>query len=470
MFETNKTESMKFPQNKKIPLLFLVIISLFTMIRFDRPLIRGDGVAYLAWVDSFALDHDFDLSNQAERLRSVSDYAVVLNWHNGKYVNAFPFGIAFLQYPFYRMGDLFLKNNWLNVNPDYFRSMQGVELPYSLWAMIGNNFMVLCTIIFAWHVMSRYCSPWIAAFSAWGVFVGTPLFYYATVSPLNSHAPGAFAAALMYYLGFGIYERLSNLGDNERKPVSKLSWVGMGLSAGLMVLTRWQLALIAVPLWALFLWRRQFSGLFYATLAGGISLIPLPLVWNYLFDSPFVIPYDVMAGHSFLRFPVNAHNVLFYTFAHSPILIISVIGVIKLWATKKELSLVLIVAFVLQILINGAALDWDCGETYGLRRMSEMYFLYAFATGIALNKWHGITKFPHVMTLLVRLVFVSLLLYNAMYILAYFNYSWTNTVYHPYPTPSNIVGFFLQQSNRWDVVRAIFRTHLGPPAWTHPGP
>ncbi len=85
-------------KSKKLALLFLIAITMATMLRFDRPLVRGDGVAYLAWVDSLALDHDFDLENQAERLSSVNTYAVILNWHNGKYVNAFPFGVAFLQY------------------------------------------------------------------------------------------------------------------------------------------------------------------------------------------------------------------------------------------------------------------------------------------------------------------------------------------------------------------------------------
>ena len=470
MFPLRKIQILGSNRNRMLSLWFLIIISLLIMIRFNRPLIRGDGVAYLAWVDSVALDHDFDLSNQAVRLEPVNDYAVVLNWHNGRYVNAFPFGIAFLQYPFYRVGDLFFKNNWLNINPDYFRAMQGVELPYSLWAMIGNNVMVLCAIIFVWRIASQFCNPWVATFSALGMFVGTPLFYYATVSPLNSHSPGAFAVALTYYLGFRIYEQLENLGHNKPKSTLKLFWIGMGLSAGLTVLTRWQLALVVIPLWILFLWRRQFSGLLYATIAGSVSLIPLPLVWNYLFDSPFVVPYDVMAGHSFLRFPINAHKVFFYTFAHSPTLIVSVIGIVRLWTIKRELSLVFIMAFILQILINGAALDWDCGETYGLRRMSEMYFLYAFAGAIALNRWEGIARTPYIVTLSVRLIFVLLLLYNTMYVLAYFNYIWTNTVYHPYPTPPIIIRFFLQQSNRWDVVRAIFRTHLGPPAWTRPGP
>jgi len=92
--------------------LALLLLCLGTLILLDRPLIRGDGVAYLAWVDSIALDHDVDLANQYQRLAGVNSYQISWNEARQSYTNIFPFGVAFFQYPFYRLGNWFVGNGW----------------------------------------------------------------------------------------------------------------------------------------------------------------------------------------------------------------------------------------------------------------------------------------------------------------------------------------------------------------------
>ena len=77
-----------------LALICLLIIALATMIFFDRPLIRGDGVAYLAWLDTIALDLDIDLGNQVERLAPVNTYQVVWNDTTERWVIIFPFGFT----------------------------------------------------------------------------------------------------------------------------------------------------------------------------------------------------------------------------------------------------------------------------------------------------------------------------------------------------------------------------------------
>jgi hypothetical protein len=99
------------------------------MIAFDRPLIRGDGVAYLAWIDTLILDQDVNFDNQYERLQSVNTYQLEWSVERERWVNIFPFGIAFVQAPFYLMGDAFQHAGVLDNNPDYFRQHQGVEAP-----------------------------------------------------------------------------------------------------------------------------------------------------------------------------------------------------------------------------------------------------------------------------------------------------------------------------------------------------
>ncbi|NJL95658.1 MAG: hypothetical protein HC915_18970 [Anaerolineae bacterium] len=128
----------------------LVILMTATLLRFDRPLIRGDGVAYLAWADSLLLDGDVDMANQVEKLRYVNDESKVY-WDEsqGKYVNVFPFGVAIMQAPFYGLGHLVAQQGWLDPNHAYFIQHQGVPLPYSLLVMLGANLYAIGAALLA---------------------------------------------------------------------------------------------------------------------------------------------------------------------------------------------------------------------------------------------------------------------------------------------------------------------------------
>jgi hypothetical protein len=58
-----------------------------------------------------------------------------------------------------------------------------------------------------------------------------------------------------------------------------------------------------------------------------------------------------------------------------------------------------------------------------------------------------------------------------LYMLAFLDYIWTSPEgWLGSPSPMNILPYFFNQANRWEVVGTMFRTHLGPVAWQMPGP
>lgn len=461
-----------------LPLGAMVILLVLTMVRFDRPLIRGDGIAYLAWVDTLVLDRDINFDNQLERLQTVNTYQISWNEHTRRFVNIFPFGVAFPQAPFYLIGHLFATHNWWNLNPDYFHHMQGLTLPYSLWLMIGANFMALCASILAWLIGRRICDDWTAAIVSWAVFIGSPLFYYSTVSPLNSHNPGAFATACFVYLladGTGAFRCNSHgtaLSSPHEQPVIK--WLGLGVSAGLMVLIRWQLALIVLPAWGLLIWQRRWKGLGYATAAAAVTLLPLPVIWQRMFGNPLVVPYEAVSGQAFLGSPSHSLWVLVETPHNSPILLFSLLGIILLWRIDRQWAIFAAAAIGLQVLVNGAALDWWGGETYGIRRMTELYPIYILlacaAFGHLPRRGQGVPRFRWAWPVLSRGLLAILIVYTFLYILSFFSFTWTNPDHAFIAGPETMIPYFLGQSNRWEVISTVFRTHLGPPAWFQPGP
>ncbi|MBI5929016.1 MAG: hypothetical protein HY862_06890 [Chloroflexi bacterium] len=452
----------------------LSITSVYALIVYDRPLIRGDGVAYLAWVDTLTLDGDIDLANQAEKFQSTNTYQIVWYADTGKYVTVFPFGAAFLQAPFYKLGDIFYHQGWWNQNPEYFRQMQGVAQSYSLWLMIGANSMALGAVLLAWRVGRQLTGNGMAAFVAFVFLIGTPLIYYSTTTPLNSHNPGAFMCACFIYL----LSRATGGIIPDQNPAQTSSnrfrawlWVGLGISAGLMILSRWQLLLIALPAWGLLAYQRQWKGAILAGVVTAISLLPLPIFWDYLFNQPLTVPYDTVEKQSFFSPPIHAWDVLQMTILHSPVILLSVFGLFFLWRINRAWAYFCGVAIGLQILINGAALDWNAGDSFGMRRMTELYPIFVVAACALLGNKHALSPFKptHFRWIVTRVVLITFIPLALLYIHAFYVYTWSDQGRFA-DTPQRMIQFYLDHPYRAEFEEAASKAHIGPDSWAKPGP
>jgi hypothetical protein len=451
--------------------IVLVIVSVLTMIAFDRPLIRGDGTAYLAWVDTFVRDRDLDLANQFERLQPVNTYQVTWDAELGRYVNIFPFGVAFLQGPFYAVGGVLVRLGIADQNPSYFLQMQGVNQGYSLMLMFGANLMMLAALLLAWRLARHFTDDWTAALLAWGMFMGTPLIYYSTISPLNSHNPGAFLVACLLFLLMAYTDVFDRRFSDRRSATPVTIWVALGVVAGLMTLVRWQLLLVGGMMWVLLLWERNWKGLLISGIVAGVVMLPLPLVWNEMFGKPFVVPYDETTNQSFLRLPVNAHRVFWRLIIHSPIVLLSLIGIPFLWRQDRKLTLFCLAVIGSEILINGSTRDWYAGDAYGGRRMSEEYALYVVLAAALIGRWPAVrARLAVWRAVITRTGLVGLIAYSIFFLMAFMVFSWTNPRYQFADEPDVMIEYFFDHPDPLNVIQTIFRTHLGPRAWDHPGP
>jgi hypothetical protein len=451
----------------------LPIICLYVLVPYNRPLVRGDGIAYLAWIDTLVLDGDIDFPNQAEKFQSVNTYQLVWHEETQRYVTVFPFGVAFLQAPFYKIGDIFYKQGWWNQNPDYFRQMQGVPQAYSLWIMIGANIMAIGAVILAWRVGRQLTENWTAAIAAWVFLIGTPLIYYSTTSPLNSHNPGAFMCACFIYC---LSRTTGGILPSENSQVNKrkfnwLLWIALGISAGLMILTRWQLFLIALPGWGLLAWYKQWKGFIVAGITAAITLLPLPIFWNYLFNDPFTVPYDSVEKQSFFRAPTHVWDVFETLILHSPVILLSLFGLIFLWRINRAWACFCASAIGLQILINGAALDWYAGDSFGMRRMTELYPIYVILACALLGKLRSIptpnlTLFRWATT---RIILLAMIPLAFLYINSFYVFSWSDNGRFS-DSPQRMIQFYLNHPYREEFQEAAYKAHIGPESWAKPGP
>lgn len=462
-----------------VPLL-LSVATLAVLIRFDRPLIRGDGVAYAAWVDTLVRDGDIKLANQAGRFSPVNSYQITWDEALGRYVNIFPFGAAILHAPGYALGGALVESDLANQNPDYFRQHQGVEQGYSLMVMAGANVMALLTVLLAWALARRFTDRWTAALLAWGFLVGTPLLYYSSVMPLNSHNPGAFLVALLLWLS-ARYTPVLGSDAGDAAPTPRAFWVALGVTGGLMVLVRWQLLLVAALVWGWLLWhslekppaarRRDWRGLALATALAALVLIPLPLVWNAMFGDPFVVPYDESSGEAFFSVPDNAHRVLGRMLHYSPILALSLVGLVAAWRVDRKLAVFAAATIAAQLLINGSTKDWYAGDSFGARRMSELFALYVLlAAALAGRIPRRLQAWRALIPVASRVALVALIAYSIFFFYVFLLYTWTNPAGLFAHDPDVMLGYYWDHPTPRATLDAVLEAHVGPAAWDEPGP
>ncbi len=447
----------------EVPLLVTLALVLVAMILFDRPLVVGDGLAYLFWLDSIALDGDLDLSNQAEKFAHVNTYHIYRNDQSGHWASAFPLGAAILLAPFYKAASWLDTLPQFRINDEHFWGIQGAFFAYGLLIMIGVNLYALLMVSMGYGIARRFVGPWPSALVALAVYLGTPLLFYTTVEPLNSHSAGAFAATWFVWLWLRARERQSGF-----------HWTLTGLVAGLAALCRWQVVLIALPVGIELLLRRRARRQRWREIALyvlGLTMLVwiIPYSWQQMFGSPLLIPAAARGGGEFLLRPIHTRRVLFDPiaglFPWSPVTLLALFGILPLLKNDWKLALVGAAMFLLQALVSGSVRDWWAGTGFGMRRMSELYPLYVLLLAALVG---AASQYRWLRLGLLSLSSV-LALYGAALVLARLSFTWTNPWGLARDRPFTELRYAFSREN-WRLLWPVIREHVGPWAWARPGP
>ncbi|MHB9091635.1 MAG: hypothetical protein ACYC7H_09455, partial [Chloroflexota bacterium] len=301
----------------------LAVATFLCLVLLDRPLVRGDGLAYYMWLQPVTVNFSFDLRPAVEHFAAVNEYQVFQS-PTGAYASAFPFGPAALLAPWYRLS--LLLPDALGVDQAHFARYQADPFIRSFLVLLGTNFYTVLAVLLSYKTaLAVSKAPWASAAAAFALFWGTPLVYYGTVEPYMAHAIGTFLIALALWL----YTR------------QRVSWLLLGVVLSVAVLVRWQLALLAIPISLHLLWRRQWgSAVRLGT--GVLSLAWLvPLSWYQMFGQPFVVPAAVQNSRPFLGLPVHALDVLVALqgglFPWSPLALLATAGLFYLWRRDSRL-------------------------------------------------------------------------------------------------------------------------------------
>lgn len=378
--------------------LFLIFVALLPL---STPRIYAtDEVQYYAYLRSFYFDHDLDFRNEyqhfaAEGLKnhdpSVSNALLsnkpadpIVNPQTGKLRNVAPIGAAILWLPGFLLADGFVRfgNLWGSRIP-----ADGYSKPY-IWAICYMSALyALLGLGLTYQLARRFTTIFSATLATITVWLATPLVFYSYISMPWAHAPAFCLFAL--FLTLWLAEGKSTLA-NRHAQRSLHDWILLGLVGGLMTSTREQLGIfLLLPVFEGFFAAVHFYqkkeikriiALFsnYLLLIGAFLLALTPQLLTYIVLNGRPLPSSTVAGKLGTAgglspyFFATLFDLQHGAFLWSPVLPISLIGLIFLARRDWLFALSLFIAFLAQTYINGSfGSTWHLTGAFGFRRLIE---------------------------------------------------------------------------------------------------
>ncbi|MBE7415892.1 MAG: hypothetical protein HS130_11995 [Deltaproteobacteria bacterium] len=352
-----------------------IFISLVLVVDSRMEIIRNsDDGHYFSYVRSAVVDRDMDLLNEYERL-GITDFRLT---PAGLPANKYSIGLPLAVFPFYILTHMGIVA--LNALGFAFDS-SGYSIPYQLSFSLGSIFYGYLGLLVSYRLARRYYPEAVSFLSTAFIFLASNLIYYFIREPFMSHLVSFFAAALFFYMW-----SVTREGEGGKK-----DFFIMGLSAGLMVITRQQDAVfLMVPLVDGVIgfikerrlpWFLAARGLF-PFMAARLAPAAPQAVSGLIFSSFLVYSYG---GESIYASSPKVVEVLFSSkhglLSWNPIIIFALIGLIYFIKAERRQGGLLLMAFMLQLYVNASWFMWWFGHSFGHRAFISS--LPVFIVGLA---------------------------------------------------------------------------------------
>ena len=359
-----------FKYEKILALIFVCTLPLV------NPWVRGDGVGYYAFARAPLIEHHLDFrqdwlhANSSFRMGRVNDQNQILPAEftsTGHVDNHFSIGPAILWTPFLLAAHAAVKINHFfggHVPAD------GFSFPYIFAAVIATALYGFLGILLSFEFAKKYLPARWAFLGSLGIWFASSLPVYMYFNPSWAHAQSAFVTALFFWCW-----------DRTRADRTWAQWLILGLISGLMMDVYYVCAvLLVVPL------AESLAGYWQGIRSQQIPSVGGLLVQNVLYASatflaflPTLIVKKIIYG-SYLEFGYGEHwiftspallKVCFSSehglFSWTPVVLLSVIGLVLLKNRDRALSVYSVLAFATYLYTIGCYTDWAGISSFGNR-------------------------------------------------------------------------------------------------------
>jgi hypothetical protein len=353
--------------------VFIVVLA-FTF----KPSIENDGVGYFSYLHSLVVDHDLDFTNEyaAASAEHIAYYAPLLQTRTatGMLANFFPVGAAVISLPAYVA--------MLAAHPS---GEPQFGVPFTAAVSLVSLLVGLLALVLAYRLATALTDSKAALVGVIAAAAATPFLYYLLYEPSYSHTFSAGAVAAFVYVWWSRRDRRSAVG-----------WLALGMLGGLMGLIRYQdgplllIGLLDRP--------RRWWHLVLFFIGALVAFAPQLVIDQVLFGS--FLPARP-AGQDLQLFPGHYLDVLFSTrhglFTWTPIALLAAAGFV--FVRDRRLQAAFIYAFVVEVIIAGAAPDWYGGFSFGMRRFVSLTPFFGFGLAALAQKvssrvsWTAVTAF-----------------------------------------------------------------------------
>ena len=394
-------------------LALLAVLSLIVKLSAGYWGITGDGLSYYAHLRSLMLDHDLHYENE---LKSFNKFHYELlsfdaRTSTGHVPNKYPIGPGLLWTPFFGFGHF----------STHLANLFGIPLPldgysvlYQFFICLGSIFYGFLGLFFLYKINRIFFESNIAAISVTTIFLSTNLLNYYISEQAMPHILSMFSVALFAYLC------LKDYGSKTTQ-----SYIYLGLSAGLMIMVRYQNALFMIlPLFELILIsfgrNVSFNDIFLSLRKGilfilvlALALIPQFIVWKVLYGKFLVYTYPG-EGFNFLAPKLietlfsSRHGLISWT----PIILLSLGGYLLYFREARSIYLALLTCFLLQWYVNSSWHCWWFGNSFGGRAFINCTFIFTIGLSALIKKFYNKKIYLFV-------VFTVLIMWNFLFTAQY---------------------------------------------------
>lgn len=376
-----------------------MVVAFVVSLPLCNPWVRGDGIGYYAYARALLIDHNLRfekdyLAGNPNFINSHVDSSGHINPKiytvTGHLDNHFSIGPAILWAPFLITAHLcVLAARTFGASVTF----DGYSFPYRAAMALGTAVYGFLALWISFQLAKKYCDERWAFLATLGIWWGTSLPVYMYFNPSWSHAHSAFSVALFLWYW-----------HRTRDKRNLAQWILLGLLAGLMINVYYLNALLltAPATEALQAYRGDLRAQekswaaathllgmhFVFGLVTLVALAPTFITRAIIYGDPLESGY-IHTRDWLWRTPAWG-AVLFSSnhglFAWTPILILSVIGLVLFCWRDKELGGAFLGATLVFYIFISAYPNWDGMASFGNRFFISLSPLFVFGLAITLQQ------------------------------------------------------------------------------------
>jgi len=341
--------------NKNKEEIILSVIFLFFAFGFNLYRVIGDGALYYGF------------------LENIID--VMIHPEKSLKTGFMQSGCAYFNAPFYivaRILEKLFQKNW---------DFNGITLR-TISINLASNFYMLMSIILSVRVLKKLNFKRIIT-SVFAVLFSTYAFVAAVITPSWSHTVDIFVITLFIYM-FLEYE--------DSKPF-KSAW--LGILQVICLLVRYLNILLMAPIITYYFCKKEYAKIkyFFAGFIGTAWIIPLIF---YIYNGGFFTAFyskeiTRLQLNSIVFWPKYFFKYLVHPlhglFIWSPVLVLSVTGLLIFPKEKKKIGYLFFTIWLLYVFVYGYNPHYHCGWSFSNRYLSGLFLIYIIGLAAFLERY-----------------------------------------------------------------------------------